>query len=465
MTKYRRNIDVDLRVIKDQYLLDPNFGNRILLVEAFTRSGQIEQLNKILEDYEEPLLNIFKQINLNNYDIHIISDGLLERFSFEQIDKYSDNSPDFGIPEYGFPDPRIDAIINFEKRNRAHIVETIYRNEENTATGNLYDTGEGHGNRQDHKSRNIALLRSPEGYFVRNFITDLIHPSSSYVEYYYRKANGPLFEGWQRFLKYRHIQGTWDYVVETGMGGATREESDLIIRLGYYGQQINERSITGLEANKSFSEIAPGKYRLTINAEDGEHEKWFRTKEEAINLIRKYSPGTRTGRNSWIEDYGSELHIQSMDINDPLTYEMIFPDRQLPRSLDTDEDSLRSNPSKFNPHPSLKNFKNTDKWYCPKCERVAPKKDLLNPDISHGDCFKPHGWLSKLKNRNWQCQYCGLEGSYAKFQKQECSYTPNICKYCGERPECAKDCRGVFYALGSDNIKIIGPGQEPPNDN
>lgn len=335
---YRRNADTELNILENQYLLDPTLENRITLINASVRAGRTDRLDKIFENYEKPLLDIFRQINSNNLSIYAINDGILERFSFEKIDKYSDFSPDFGIPEYGFPDPTIEAIFDFEQRNGTHIVETIYREDESPPTFV----------RPYKKSINIALLRSPEGYFVRNLITNLI-PPSSYVEYYYRKADGPLFKGWQRFLKYESIRVTWDYAVETGIGGTTREESDLIVRLGYYGQKIDEQSIAGLEANKPFSEIAPGKYRLVINAEDGEHEKWFQTKEEAINLIRKYSPGTRTGRNSWIEDYGAELRIQSIDVGDPLTYEIIFPERRLPRPLDTDEDYVRRNPKKKKP--------------------------------------------------------------------------------------------------------------------
>lgn len=119
-----------------------------------------------------------------------------------------------------------------------------------------------------------------------------------------------------------------------------------------------------------------------------------------------------------------------------------------------------------NTHPLIKKSKNSDKWYCPRCQRIAPKNDLQNPNLSHGNCFKPHMYLKRLGKPpldRWQCQDCHLIGKYHKFREIECSVTPPICKYCGERPECAKDCLGCFLALSDPDIDVIGPKQFEEN--
>jgi len=123
-------------------------------------------------------------------------------------------------------------------------------------------------------------------------------------------------------------------------------------------------------------------------------------------------------------------------------------------------------------HPQIIQYPNSDKWHCPRCQRVAPKKDLENRKLSHGICFKPHGRLKrqgKLPIDQWQCQDCRIVDKLKILETQrECNYTPKICSYCGERPECARDCLGVFLALSGEltpdiDIEFLGP--EPPSSN
>lgn len=115
-------------------------------------------------------------------------------------------------------------------------------------------------------------------------------------------------------------------------------------------------------------------------------------------------------------------------------------------------------------HPSVEPFGNTGKWHCPKCQRVAPKEDLLNPKLSHFNCFNPHSHLRRVGKppfNRWQCQDCGNIGTFKYFQTEECSNLKEICKYCGERPECARDCLGIFLALSAPDTQVID-GREPP---
>lgn len=75
--------------------------------------------------------------------------------------------------------------------------------------------------------------------------------------------------------------------------------------------------------------------------------------------------------------------------------------------------------------------------------------------------MNPHNWMSALdpagtKNRRWQCQYCKDVGRLAELESRECSYVYPPCRWCGETPTCAKDCKGIAQALSG--ALIIGEG-------
>lgn len=63
--------------------------------------------------------------------------------------------------------------------------------------------------------------------------------------------------------------------------------------------------------------------------------------------------------------------------------------------------------------------------------------------------MNPHNSLKKTYKGldHWKCKYCGMEGTYAELNAVECPYEYPPCKYCGETPLCAPDCKGIVMAL------------------
>jgi len=63
--------------------------------------------------------------------------------------------------------------------------------------------------------------------------------------------------------------------------------------------------------------------------------------------------------------------------------------------------------------------------------------------------FAPH-------SARWRCYYCGKEGTLSEVNEIECGHVYPPCKSCGETPTCAADCDGVWAALGSPGVRVIG---------
>jgi len=73
--------------------------------------------------------------------------------------------------------------------------------------------------------------------------------------------------------------------------------------------------------------------------------------------------------------------------------------------------------------------------------------------------MNPHNHLRRTKPKPqdwWECQYCKENGTLTHLSEVECSYEYPPCDYCGQTPECARDCRGVIEALSDPNIYIAG---------
>lgn len=76
--------------------------------------------------------------------------------------------------------------------------------------------------------------------------------------------------------------------------------------------------------------------------------------------------------------------------------------------------------------------------------------------------MRKHLYLVSIKptkrkpNRRWRCKDCGAKGSLEELRKTECSCEPEPCKYCGESPECSKDCPAMLAALSHPSIRVIG---------
>lgn len=60
----------------------------------------------------------------------------------------------------------------------------------------------------------------------------------------------------------------------------------------------------------------------------------------------------------------------------------------------------------------------------------------------------------------WRCDFCKKSGTFKGLRKTECTYVYPPCKYCGETPECARDCAGMLAALGSPGVEVIGATPE-----
>ncbi len=56
--------------------------------------------------------------------------------------------------------------------------------------------------------------------------------------------------------------------------------------------------------------------------------------------------------------------------------------------------------------------------------------------------------------RRWRCQYCDQEGLWDELEALECTYVYLPCAYCGQTPECARDCPGIMALLGSPDVYV-----------
>ena len=120
-----------------------------------------------------------------------------------------------------------------------------------------------------------------------------------------RARRNPPAAGWGRFR--RHIGQIWDVVYEAGLGDPTKEESEAISRLGYWGEKITAATIQGLQAGQPFPRPA---FRLIIHAEDGRHEHRHRTKQALLSDARKYGPGLRRSARSWTDEWGRTMELE-----------------------------------------------------------------------------------------------------------------------------------------------------------
>lgn len=80
----------------------------------------------------------------------------------------------------------------------------------------------------------------------------------------------------------------------------------------------------------------------------------------------------------------------------------------------------------------------------------------MNP---HNGCTKI---AHKIGNRlaRWKCRYCGDEGTLGQLmgpnQRASCAYVYPPCRYCGQTPTCARDCRGIAEVLSTPDVHIVG---------
>lgn len=82
--------------------------------------------------------------------------------------------------------------------------------------------------------------------------------------------------------------------------------------------------------------------------------------------------------------------------------------------------------------------------------------------------MNPHNHLirqGKSPKDLWQCYYCKQSGTYDEMETKECSYAYPPCKYCGQTPLCAPDCKGMIALLGQPEIRVISDELEPPTLN
>jgi hypothetical protein len=118
--------------------------------------------------------------------------------------------------------------------------------------------------------------------------------------------------GWDRFLE-EGSGMTWDYVIETDMGDPTPEEKEAIMNADLYGRPIDQKSIDVLKSGGTFTPESD--FGLTITAEDGTSEKYFKTKEELINFAKQY-PGYQKGENYWVTDNGQNLEAHGVTFDE-----------------------------------------------------------------------------------------------------------------------------------------------------
>ena len=303
--RFRRNPEEELHQLEQRYRIDPSSENRLTLVKVFASQGQIDWLNRILEDQERPILDMFNQFKEKGLPRYLNAENVFGRFSFEKI------WPEFQLDARRSTSRTSLEIIAYEAEREAHVVSEVAQN---------FPARSAHF---PNTQITLTFLRTSSRYLIRFIETNLDTGNVTSLDYLERPSYGPMFEGWKRFMM---LKGeTWDVPIETGFGGLTDEESKLIMELEYYGEEINENTIAGLEQEKEFGAIAPGLFRFVINATDGNHEKWFNNRQEAIEHAKKY-PGERTGDSSWFDSrFGDRrFHIETLSGEDEITYEEIF---------------------------------------------------------------------------------------------------------------------------------------------
>jgi hypothetical protein len=114
--------------------------------------------------------------------------------------------------------------------------------------------------------------------------------------------------GWKRFEYY----GTWDVPVESGAGGLSKEEEKKIIELGYYGREINDETIKGLEEGKPYETG----FELQITAQDGTSTKKFETKKELIDFAKGYPMAAQQGKSAWATDDGQQIIVDGATVKE-----------------------------------------------------------------------------------------------------------------------------------------------------
>jgi hypothetical protein len=96
-------------------------------------------------------------------------------------------------------------------------------------------------------------------------------------------------------------QITFDMIVECGVGNPTREESDSILSLGYYGKICSKENVEGFKGGIPWKPT--GQYGVTADLVDGPLEKWFEKKEDAIKyVVDRYEYWN--GEDSFGTDFG-----------------------------------------------------------------------------------------------------------------------------------------------------------------
>jgi len=301
MRRWRRNPD-NLTNLENQFRLNPTLENRAKLIREAVAQGQTEYLNGIFKEQEQPVLGLLEEFRSGQRRYYSLHEGIFDRF-FEKI-----------YPELPYP-PSSDDLTDYEQHQEAHLVSEI--------KFNIPGGPAPRGRTYPARELSVSFFRTPTTYLLRILDYNL-DERTFMVEYLEKPADRPLFEGWRRFLS---LKGeTWDIPIETGTGGPTEEEQRQITSLGYYGQEINENTIIGLEARKPFRQIAQGQYRFSIEALDGKSENWFQTRQEAIEYVRKF-PGLRLSETSWLDEYFGDrkFFIETLADNvPPITYEEIF---------------------------------------------------------------------------------------------------------------------------------------------
>jgi hypothetical protein len=95
--------------------------------------------------------------------------------------------------------------------------------------------------------------------------------------------------GWRRFMDY----GSWDNVVEAGMGNPTPEEEKAIMSLGYWGKPISQGTIRGLEQGQPYDDgmVSPSGIAIHKSLVDGEETESFASAEEMRKFIEERLQG------------------------------------------------------------------------------------------------------------------------------------------------------------------------------
>ncbi len=121
---------------------------------------------------------------------------------------------------------------------------------------------------------------------------------------------------WKRFEQY--AGGTWDTVVEAGLGNPTDAESNAICRLHYWGEEITPKTVAGLSAGTDFKDLTAGKpFAFRIYAPDGTHTKRFKTLEGLAKHVKKYGPPVYLrGPHAWSDDDGYRYEVQGATLVD-----------------------------------------------------------------------------------------------------------------------------------------------------